>query len=73
MRVRSDLQFKAVSSKSDQPIVLTINEAAAILRVSRQSAYEAARRGEIPTIKIGRRLLVPRARLEKLIQGIVES
>jgi excisionase family DNA binding protein len=47
--------------------VLTIQEAGALLRVSRASAYEAARRGDIPTIRIGRRLLVPRARLMAML------
>jgi excisionase family DNA binding protein len=49
--------------------VVTINEAAAILRISRGSAYEAAKRKEIPTIRIGRRLLVPTNALEKVLSG----
>ena len=49
--------------------VLTVEEAAAVLRISRQSAYAAARAGELPTVKIGRRLLVPRARLEALLEN----
>jgi excisionase family DNA binding protein len=47
--------------------VLTVEEAAQVLRISRQSAYQAARAGELPTVKIGRRLLVPRARLEQML------
>ena len=47
--------------------VVTLNEAALILRISRGSAYEAAKRKEIPTIRIGRRLLVPSAALERLL------
>ncbi len=47
------------------PTVLTIPETAKILRIGRNSAYEAAHRGQIPTIKIGRRLLVPREALER--------
>jgi excisionase family DNA binding protein len=49
--------------------VVTLNEAAAILRISRGSAYEAAKRKEIPTIRIGRRLLVPSDALERLLSG----
>lgn len=48
-------------------VVLTVEEAGALLRLSRGSAYAAARRGEIPTLRIGRRLLVPRARLTELL------
>ncbi len=38
---------------------LTIVEVAKLLEVGRGTAYEAARRGEIPTWRIGRRLVVP--------------
>jgi excisionase family DNA binding protein len=47
--------------------ILTVEEAAVILRLSRGTAYEAVRRGDIPTIRIGRRLLVPRARLMAML------
>ena len=49
--------------------VLTVDEAAKLLRISRGSAYEAVARKEIPSIKIGRRILVPRAAIEALING----
>ena len=42
----------------DRPTI-TVGEAARLLGVSRSSAYEAARRGQIPTLRVGRRLLVP--------------
>jgi excisionase family DNA binding protein len=38
-----------------------------MLGISRQSAYNAARRGEIPTVRVGRRVLVPLARLNELL------
>ena len=50
---------------------LTIAEAARALGIGRNQAYEAAHRGEIPTIKIGKRLLVPRIAFEKLLNGDV--
>ncbi|MGP6192347.1 MAG: helix-turn-helix domain-containing protein [Vulcanimicrobiaceae bacterium] len=40
-------------------LTVTTAEAARLLGISRNLAYEAARRGEIPTIRIGRRILVP--------------
>ena len=49
--------------------VVTLNEAAKMLRISRGSAYAAAKRKEIPTIRIGRRLLVPAAALDRLLAG----
>ncbi|HEV2890461.1 MAG TPA: helix-turn-helix domain-containing protein [Frankiaceae bacterium] len=47
----------------DLPEVLTIDETARFLRISRGLAFTAARRGEIPAVRVGRRLLVPRVRL----------
>jgi excisionase family DNA binding protein len=49
--------------------VVTLNEAAVLLRISRASAYQGAKTKEIPTIRIGRRLLVPLAALERLLSG----
>jgi excisionase family DNA binding protein len=48
--------------------VLTVEEAARVLRIGRTAAYEAARRGEIPTIRVGRSLRVPRQRLEAMLR-----
>lgn len=60
------------STRIARGAVLTVDEAAAMLRISRQSAYQAVRTGELPTVKIGRRILVPRHRLEQLL-GIQEG
>jgi excisionase family DNA binding protein len=46
---------------------LTIPEVASLLRINRNVAYAAARRGEIPTIKFGRALRVPVAALRHLL------
>jgi excisionase family DNA binding protein len=46
-----------------------LQEVAKILGVGRNQAYEAAKRGEIPSIKVGKRVLVPRAALERLLRG----
>jgi excisionase family DNA binding protein len=47
--------------------VVTVREAAVMLQISPGSAYEAAKRGEIPTIRIGRRLLVPIGSFERML------
>jgi excisionase family DNA binding protein len=49
---------------------VTVQEVASILGVGRNKAYEAARSGEIPTIRIGRRLLVPLAAKAKDRQAV---
>lgn len=43
----------------DSRITLTVEEVASLLGLGRTAAYEAARRGDIPTRKLGRRVLVP--------------
>ena len=55
------------------PLLLTPEEAARALRVSRSKLYELARSGKIPTIRIGSVLRIPRRRLEALIDGDTES
>ena len=48
-----------------RPDTYTVEEAAKVLCIGRSTAYEGARSGDLPTIRIGRRLLVPRAALER--------
>ena len=48
---------------------ITVEEMAAILGLGRTAAYEAVRRQELPSLKIGRRLLVPVPQLLALLGG----
>jgi excisionase family DNA binding protein len=47
----------------------SVEEAAKLLGVGRTTAYLAVARGELPCIRIGRRVVVPRAALERLLAG----
>jgi excisionase family DNA binding protein len=58
----------AVAPVGDR-LVFTVEEAAAVLGISRSFAYEAVQRGEIPSMRIGRRILVPKAALAKLLDA----
>lgn len=51
----------------DRPVVLTVEEAGEMLRIGRSAAYSAVRRGEIPAIRVGRCLRVPRCKLAALL------
>jgi excisionase family DNA binding protein len=51
--------------------VLTVPEAAALLRISTRSYYAAAARGEVPARHIGRRIVVPGAQLARFLGGEV--
>ena len=50
-------------------LTLTVEQAAVILGISRATAYDAVARGEIPCIRIGRRILVPKIALEKMLDS----
>jgi excisionase family DNA binding protein len=46
---------------------LTVDEAALVLGVGRSCLYEAIRRNELPVIRLGRRILIPRKVLADLL------
>jgi excisionase family DNA binding protein len=59
----------------EPPEVLTVEEAAAVLRISRNSAYSLARQWlatcgaeGLPVVKLGRTLRVPRSALLRILQ-----
>ena len=52
-----------------EKLTITVAEAAKLLGIGRGSAYEAVRRGELPTIVIGRRILVSRRGLEETLES----
>jgi excisionase family DNA binding protein len=52
----------------DDRAVLTVPEAARLLRVSPRTYYQAASRGEVPATRIGRRLVVSGAGLRRFLE-----
>ncbi len=57
------------SGSNPKRLVLTVGEAGELCRLSRNAMYSAIARGEIPSIRVGRRLLIPKAALERLLSG----
>jgi excisionase family DNA binding protein len=55
MQHLTPLQIDHVAGKA----TITIEQTAQLLGLGRTAAYDAARRGELPTRRLGRRLLVP--------------
>jgi excisionase family DNA binding protein len=49
---------------------VSVEQAAEILGISRGSAYSLAKAGTLPTVRLGRRLLVPKAALDRLLGEI---
>lgn len=54
----------------NEPTVYTVCEVARILRLGKISVYQAIEKGEIPCIRIGRRILIPRHALERLLENL---
>ena len=48
-------------------LVFSVQEVSRFLGLSRASTYEAVRAGSIPSIKVGRRILVPKSALRELL------
>ena len=49
-------------------LTLTVEEAAEILGISRALAYSLVARQELPSLKLGRRVVIPRRALERLLE-----
>jgi excisionase family DNA binding protein len=49
-------------------LVFTVPEAGRLLGLSRNASYEAAKRGDIPTLRIGRLLLVPKGPFHRMVE-----
>ena len=53
-------------------LALSVEEAGALLGISRDLAYDLVARGELPSARLGRRLVVPRRALEETLARLVE-
>ena len=55
----------------DERYCMTVPEAAKKLGISRNFGYELVKRGELPVIRFGKRLLIPKVALEKMLEKSV--
>ena len=55
------------ASTAGLPLVLTVTEAASVLRISRGLAYQLVGSGQIPSVRLRRRLVVPRGAVLALV------
>ena len=62
-----------MDKKDTVRLVLSVKEARGQLGLSRGLMYEALRTGQIPSIRIGRRILIPRVALERLLDEVGRS
>ena len=50
-----------------EKLTITVNEAAKVLGIGRALAYEMVNQGKLPSLRFGRRILIPRIALQKLL------
>ena len=55
-------------SNMDNRLCITVPEAAKMLHISRNFAYELVRQDKLPVVHFGKRILIPRVKLEKLLE-----
>ena len=53
----------------EQKATISVREASRLLGTGLNQTYEACRQGTIPTIKVGKRILIPRPAFERLLAG----
>jgi excisionase family DNA binding protein len=57
----------------DKRLCITVPEAAEMLGISRNFAYELVKQKQLPVIRFGKRLLIPKVALEKMLEeGVTE-
>ena len=54
--------------KNHESKTFTVEEAAKVLGIGRQKAYELAREGKLPVLRLGKRILVPRIALDRMLE-----
>jgi len=50
-------------------LTLKVEEAAAVLGISRTTAYDLVARGQIPSIRLGNRIVIPKYQLDVMLKG----
>lgn len=55
-----------IPKPEDQP-TMTVSEFAALVGVGRTAAYEAVRRGEVPSLRFRGRIVIPTAEVRRLL------
>jgi len=66
-------QISAVDERPPPRLTYTVPEAAAILGISRGLAYEMVHAGTLPALRLGSRILIPRAALEATVNSPVSG
>ncbi|MGH9043834.1 MAG: helix-turn-helix domain-containing protein [Acidimicrobiales bacterium] len=61
--------FQTDKAEPSSRLVFSVPEAAELLGISRALGYELVARGELPSLRLGRRIVVPRVALLALVSS----
>jgi len=68
------LYLPPMSSLTPEPeVMFTVREAAAMLRLFYKSVYRMKDRGDIKTVRIGSKVLIPASEIERLLRSKTDS
>jgi excisionase family DNA binding protein len=60
----------SAAAERHERLTYNVDEIAQLLGISRSTAYECVRRGEIPSVRFGRRIVVVRSVVEGLLREV---
>ena len=66
-------EHKTMENDLNASLVLTAGETARLLRLSKTTVYDQIRQGAIPSIRIGKRILIPKAALMRKLEDVVRK
>ena len=58
-----------MAMENSERLTYDVKTAAKLIGLSKNSAYQACLRGEIPCLRIGKRILIPKVQLEQLLHS----
>ena len=58
----------AIMRRDEGRLVWTVEEAGRLLGISRAHAYELVARGELPHVRLGRRVVIPKHAITELLE-----
>jgi excisionase family DNA binding protein len=59
-----------IESSTSSPRTMTVTQAAAVLGISRTTAYECVRTGDLPALRLGGRIVVPKQWIDELLDRV---
>lgn len=69
--IKESRRYGSTNLDETSRLCITVPEAASMMGICRNFAYELVREGKLPSIRLGKRILIPRIALEEMLkQGV---